>query len=72
MLPPAMPPIWAVDNLVGAAAAPVSLVCGSAVALEGADDDADKEELVLVMNVELELGTELVDNVGSMVTEGVI
>jgi hypothetical protein len=71
-LPPAMPPICAVDNLVGAAAAPVSLVCGAAVAVEGADEDADEDELVLVMNVELELGTEIVDNVGSIVTEGVM
>ena len=71
-LPPAMPPICAVDNFAGAAAALVVLVCGAAVALEGADEDADKDELVLVMKVELELETELVDEVGSMVTEGVM
>lgn len=68
-----MPPICAVDNPVGAAAAaPVSLDCGSAVALEAAEEDADRDELVLVINVELGLETGLVDNVGSMVTEGVM
>lgn len=68
-----MPPICAVDNLFGAAAAAAAaLVSGAAVALEGAVEDTDKDELVLVMKVELELGKELVDSVGSMVTEGVI
>lgn len=72
-LPPAMPPICAVDNLVGAAAAAAAaVVSGAAVALEGAVEDTDEDELVLVMKVELELGRELVDSVGSMVTEGVI
>lgn len=71
-LPPAMPPICAVDNLVGAAAAVVLLVSGAAVTLEGAVEDADEDELVLVMKVELEVGKKLVDNEGSMVTEGVM
>lgn len=48
------------------------LVSGAAVTLEGAVEDADEDELVLVMNVELEVGKKLVDNVGSMVTEGVM
>jgi hypothetical protein len=73
MLPPAIPPICAVDSLVAAAAAaPVALVCGSAVAPEAAGEDEDKDELVLVANVELELGRGLVDTVGSIVTEGVM
>lgn len=68
-----MPPICAVDNLVGAAAAVVLLVSGAAVTLEGAvEDTTDEDELVLVMKVELELGKKLVDNEGSMVTEGVM
>lgn len=67
-----MPPICAVDNFVGAAAAVVLLVSGAAVTLEGAVEDTDEEELVLVMKVELELGKKLVDNEGSMVTEGVM
>lgn len=67
-----MPPICAVDNLVGAAAAVVLLVSGAAVTLEGAVEDKEEDELVLVMKVELELGKKLVDNEGSMVTEGVM
>lgn len=67
-----MPPICAVDNLVGAAAAVVLLVSGAAVTLEAAVEDTDEDELVLVMKVELELGKKLVDNEGSMVTEGVM
>lgn len=67
-----MPPICAVDNFVGAAAAVVLLVSGAAVTLEGAVEDTDEDELVLVMKVELELGKKLVDNEGSMVTEGVM
>lgn len=67
-----MPPICAVDNFVGAAAAVVLLVSGAAVTLEGAVEDTDEDELVLVMKVELELGKKLVDNEGSIVTEGVM
>lgn len=67
-----MPPIWAADNLVGAAAALVALVSGAAVALGGADEDEDEDELVLVVKVELELGRKLDDSVGSTVTEGVM
>lgn len=67
-----MPPICAVDSLVGAAAAAVPLDSGAAVALESAVEDTDKDELVLVVKVELELGIKLVDNVGSTVTEGVM
>lgn len=72
MLPPAIPPICAVDSLVGAAAALVVLVSGAAVALTGADEDTVDDELVLVVNVELELDNRLDDSVGSMVTEGVM
>lgn len=67
-----MPPICAVDSLVVAAAAAAALVSAAEVALEAAVEDTAKDELVLVMNVELELGKELVDCEGSIVTEGVM